>query len=65
MASWERGLIAELTRLAGGENPVEKIDYEGKLIVIKSDARLEPEVLRWADQEVSRVAAGYRVVQLT
>jgi len=65
MASWEPGLVAAITRLVGGENPVEKIDHVAKVIEIKRDARVEPFVLRRIEQEIKRVGIGYRVVQLT
>ena len=65
MASWESGLVAAITRLVGGENPVEKIDHEAKVVEIKRDARVEPSVLRRIEQEVRRVGINYRVEQLT
>ena len=42
MASWEPTLVAAITRAAGGENPIEKIDHEAKVIEIKRDARVDP-----------------------
>jgi hypothetical protein len=38
MASWERALVEAATQAAGGENPIENIDHEARVIEIKRDA---------------------------
>jgi hypothetical protein len=45
MASWEQALITAVTQVTGGENPIQKIDHEAKVIEIKRDARVNPAVL--------------------
>ena len=64
MASWEPALVAAITRAVGGENPIETIDHEAKVIEIKRDARVEPSVLRNIEQEVRKLGIGYRIEQL-
>jgi predicted Ser/Thr protein kinase len=49
MASWEQALTEAMTQVAGGENPIQNIDHEAKVIEIKHDARIEPSVLGRAD----------------
>jgi hypothetical protein len=65
MASWEQALIEAATRAAGGENPIENIDHEAKVIEIKADAKVEPSTLRNIEQAVQDLGIGYRVEQLT
>ncbi len=65
MASWEQGLIEAMTRVAGGENPIQNIDHEAKVIEIKRDVRIEPSTLRGIEQVVEELGIGYRVEQLT
>ena len=65
MASWEQALIAVVTRVAGGENPIQNIDHEAKVIEIKRDVRIEPSTLRGIEQVVEELGIGYRVEQLT
>jgi hypothetical protein len=65
MASWEQALIAAVTRVAGGENPIQNIDHEAKVIEIKRDARVDPSILRGIEQVVEELGIGYRVEQLT
>ncbi len=65
MANWEQTLIAAVTRAAGGENPIQNIDHEAKVIEIKQDARVEPSVLRRIEEAVEELRIGYRVEQLT
>jgi hypothetical protein len=65
MASWEQDLIAAVTQVAGGENPIQNIDHEAKVIEIKRDARIEPAILRGIEQVVEELGTGYRVEQLT
>ena len=50
MASWEPALVAAITRAVGGDNPIERIDHEAKVIEIKRDARVGPSVLRAGPQ---------------
>jgi hypothetical protein len=64
MASWERALVEAATQAAGGENPIENIDHESKVIEIKRDARIEPSVLRTIERAVEELGIGYRVEQL-
>jgi hypothetical protein len=64
MASWERALVEAATQAAGGENPIENIDHESKVIEIKRDARIEPSVLRAIERAVEELGIGYRVEQL-
>ena len=54
-----------MTRVAGGENPIQDIDHEAKVIEIKRDARIEPSILRRIEQAVEEFGIGYRVEQLT
>jgi predicted Ser/Thr protein kinase len=65
MASWEQALIAAVTQVAGGENPIQNIDHEAKVIEIKRDARIDPSVLRRTEQAVEELGIGYRLEQLT
>jgi hypothetical protein len=65
MASWEQALIAAVTQVAGGVNPIQNIDHEAKVIEIKRDARIEPSTLRGIEQVVEELGIGYRVEQLT
>jgi predicted Ser/Thr protein kinase len=65
MASWDQALIEAMTRVAGGENPIQNIDHEAKVIQIKRDARIEPSVLRRIEQAVEELGISYRVEQLT
>ncbi len=65
MASWEPALIAAVTRAVGGENPIQNIDHEAKVIEIKRDARVEPSTLRAIEQAVEQLGIGYRVEQVT
>ena len=65
MAYWEQTLITAVTRAAGGENPIQNIDHEAKVIEIKQDARVEPSVLRRIEEAVEELRIGYRVEQLT
>ncbi len=65
MASWEPALVAAITRAVGGENPIENIDHEAKVIEIKRDARVEPFVLRDIEREVGKLGIGYRIEQLS
>ena len=64
MASWEPALIEAITRAVGGENPIETIDHEAKVIEIKRDARVEPSVLRDIEREVGKLGRGVRREQL-
>ncbi len=65
MAGWEQTLIAAVTLAVGGENPIEKVDHEAKVIEIKRDARVGPSTLRRIEQAVEELGIGYRVEQLT
>ena len=65
MASWEPAFIAAMTQVAGGENPIERIDHEAKVIEIKRDARVEPHTLRRIEQAVEELGIGYRMEQVT
>jgi hypothetical protein len=65
VASWEQALIAAVTQVAGGVNPIQNIDHEAKVIEIKRDARIEPSTLRGIEQVVEELGIGYRVEQLT
>ena len=65
MASWEQALIAAVTQVAGGVNPIQSIDHEAKVIEIKRDVRIEPSTLRGIEQVVEELGIGYRVEQLT
>jgi hypothetical protein len=65
MASWEQALIAAVTQVAGGENPIQNIDHEAKVIEIKCGARVDPAILRGIEQAVEELGIGYRVEQLT
>lgn len=64
MAGWVQTLIAAVTLAAGGENPIQNIDHEAKVIEIKRDARVEPSSLRRIEQAVEELGIGYRVEQL-
>ncbi len=64
MASWEPALVAAITRAVGGENPIENIDHEAKVIEIKRDAKVEPSVLRDIEREIGKLGIGYRIEQL-
>jgi hypothetical protein len=61
MASWERALVEAATQAAGGENPIENIDHESKVIEIKRDASVEPSVLGAIERAVKDLGIGYRV----
>jgi hypothetical protein len=65
VASWEQALIAAVTQVAGGVNPIQNIDHEAKVIEIKRDVRIEPSTLRGIEQVVEELGIGYRVEQLT
>ncbi len=65
MASWEPALVEAITRAVGGENPIETIDHEAKVIEIKRDAKVEPSVLGEIEQEVGKLGIGYRIEQLS
>jgi hypothetical protein len=65
MASWEQALIEAATEVAGGENPIENIDHQARVIEIKADAKVEPSTLRNIEQAVQDLGIGYRVVQLS
>lgn len=65
MASWEQALIEAVTQVAGGENPIQNIDHEAKVIEIKRDARIDPSTLRNIEQAVAQMGIGYRVEQLS
>jgi hypothetical protein len=65
MTSWAQALIEAVTQVAGGENPIQNIDHEAKVIEIKRDARIEPSVLRRIEQAVEELGIGYRLEQLT
>jgi hypothetical protein len=65
MASWEQALIAAVTQVAGGVNPIQNTDHEAKVIEIKRDVRIEPSPLRGIEQVVEELGIGYRVEQLT
>ena len=65
MVGWEHTLIAAVTRAAGGENPIQNIDHEAKVIEIKRDARVEPSALMRIEEAVEELRIGYRVEQLT
>ncbi len=65
MAGWEQTLIAAVTQAAGGENPIQNIDHEAKVIEIKRDARVEPSALRRIEEAVEELGIGYLVEQLT
>ena len=64
LASWEPVLVAALTRAVGGENPIETIEHEAKVIEIKRDAKVEPSVLREIERGVGTLGIGYRIEQL-
>ncbi len=65
MENWEPPLVEAITRAVGGENPIETIDHEAKVIEIKRDAKVEPSVLREIEREVGTLGIGYRIEQLT
>jgi hypothetical protein len=65
MASWEQALIEAVTQVAGGENPIQNIDHEAKVIEIKPDARVEPSTLQNIERAVEELGIGYRVEQLS
>ena len=55
MASWEPALVAAKTRAVGGENPIETINHEAKVIEIKRyHACPPPSVLFGLEPECSR-----------
>jgi hypothetical protein len=58
MASWEQAVIEEVTRVTGGENPVENIDHEARVIEIKRNVRVEPSTLRNIEQAVHDLGIG-------
>jgi hypothetical protein len=65
MASWEQALIEAASQVTGGENPIQKIDHEAKVIELKRDARIDPSILRSIERAVEELGIGYRVEQLT
>ena len=65
MENWEPALVEAITRAVGGENPIETIDHEAKVIAIKRDAKVEPSVLREIEREGGTLGIGYRIEQLT
>ena len=65
MASWEQALIEAATKAAGGENPIQNINHEAKVIEIKRDARIEPSTIRNIERGVEGLGIGYRVEQLS
>jgi hypothetical protein len=65
MASWEQALIEAATQAAGGENPIQNIDHEAKVIEIKRNARIGPSTLRSIERAVRELGIGYRVEQLS
>ncbi len=65
MASWEPALIAAIAKATGGENPIETIDHQAKVIEIKRDARVDAAVLRSIERAVEALGIGYRVEQLS
>ena len=65
MASWEPALIAAIAKASGGENPIETIDHQAKVIEIKRDARVDAAVLRGIERAVEALGIGYRVEQLS
>jgi hypothetical protein len=65
MASWEQALIEAVSQVAGGENPIQHIDHEAKVIEIKRDARIESSTLRSIERAVEELGIGYRVEQLS
>lgn len=65
MERWEQALMEAATRASGGENPIQNIDHEAKVIEIKGDARIDPSVLRRIEAAVDNLGIGYRVEQLT
>jgi hypothetical protein len=65
MANWEQALIAAVTQVTGGENPIQSIDHEAKVIEIRRDAKVDPTILRGIEQVVEELGIGYRVEQLT
>jgi hypothetical protein len=65
MASWEQALIEAVTRVAGGENPIQNIDHEAKVIEVRRDATVEPSTLRNIERAVRELGIGYRVEQLS
>jgi hypothetical protein len=58
MASWEQALIEIATRAAGGENLIENIDHEAKVIEIMVDARVEPSTLKNIEQAVQDLGSA-------
>ena len=65
MASWEQALIEAATQAAGGENPIQNINHEAKVIEIKRDARIEASTLRNIERGVEGLGIDYRVEQLS
>ena len=63
MASWEPTLIEAATK-AVGQNPIENIDHDAKVIELKA-AVIEPSILRSIERVVEQLGIGYRVEQLT
>jgi hypothetical protein len=64
MENWEPALRAAVRQLTGGEDIIERIDHDDKVIEIKLDV-IEPSLLRGVEEAVNQVAPGYRVEQLT
>ena len=58
-------MIAAVTQAVGGENPIQNIDHEAKVIEIKRDARVGPSTLRRIEQAVEELGIGYRIEQLS
>lgn len=65
MVSRERALSEAAIQAAGGENPVENIDHEAKVVETKRSARVEPSPLRSFERAVWVLGIGYRVEQLS
>ena len=65
MASGEQALIEAATQAAGGENPIQNINHEAKVIEIKRDARIEASTLRNIERGVEGLGIDYRVEQLS
>jgi hypothetical protein len=63
MASWEPALRAAVRQLTGGQDIIERIDHDQKVIEIKLDV-IDPSLLRGIEEAVNP-APDYRVEQLT
>ena len=64
MENWEPALRAAVRQLTGGQDIIERIDHDEKVIEIKLDVT-DPSLLRGIEAAVDQVAPGYRVEQLT